>query len=170
MGEPIPPKLRGSTISIWSCVIAAVVVVGLLGGGIAAYDVQRAVDDVRSEELRRLQFNAERSAAQIESQLLEENKPLDLGSAREALWLRRYWSQNLTQQPGRIYAAVIDRAGRVIAHTRRDAEGRQLASSLFDVTSPTVQTKLTAGADDVLTDARQSLDVQVSIFGGGQFL
>ncbi|HZN33142.1 MAG TPA: ATP-binding protein [Pirellulaceae bacterium] len=169
MGEPIPPKSRGSTISIWSCVIAAVAVVGLLGGGIAAFDVQRAVDDLRGEELRRLQFNAERTGAQIEGQLLE-SKSRDVASIKEAPWLRRYWSQNLMKQSGRLYAAVVDRAGRIVAHTNPDLQGRQPASADFDATESSPATRLFTGSDEVLTLGEGAINVQVSIYGGGDFL
>ena len=168
MGEPRPLALRGSNLSIWSCVLAAVAIVGILGAAIGAYDVRRAVEDLRADELRRLQFNAERSAAQIESELLEQRDPLNLSSVSKAQWLRRYWSRNLTRQPGRLYAAVIGRDGLVIAHTHSDFEGRRLALEQDRTDEALMNTVVAELNHEILTVGRTAVDVSVPIYGGGE--
>ncbi len=150
--------------------LAAVAIVGTLGAAIAAYDVRRAVEDLRTDELRRLQFNAERSAAQIESELLEQRDPLNLAAIRQALWLRRYWSRNLTRQPGRMYAAVIDRDGEVIAHTHARFEGRWLEQKSSESGEFLSRTVLAEVNHEILTVGRPAIDVCVPIYGGGQTL
>jgi two-component system, NtrC family, sensor histidine kinase HydH len=170
MVGPRPLMLRSSKLWIWGCVLAAVAVVGMLGAVIAVYDVRRAADDLRAEELRRLQFNAERSAGQIEIQLVEDGQPSNLTAVRDAYWLRTYWSRNLTRQPGRLYAAVIDRNGNVIAHTRREYEGHQVGeAALSSGLAPTL-TRVAEVHDAALTLGRDALDVRVPILSDGQVL
>ena len=111
------PRQRG--VLVWISIVAAVAVVAVVGSIIAAFEVDRDVDARRAEEIRRLQFNAERSAAQIGGQLSEPGSSHDLASIRDAAWLRNYWSQTLTRQPGRLYAAVVDLNNNVVAHTNR---------------------------------------------------
>lgn len=162
------PRAPISSWAIWSCVLAAVALVALLGTGIAAYDVVRAVNEARDDELRRLQFNAERSAAQIESQLLEDGMPHNLASVRDALWLRNYWSRNLTRQPGRLYSAVIDRQGNIIAHSQRDREGRQIDPAILGAGGFPLRPEIVELTDEDLTLGRPTLDVRVPIFDQGQ--
>ena len=94
---------------VWACILGAVAIVAVLGSIIAVYDVERAVADRAEDEVRRLWLNAERSAGQIESQLqedsqgrIQEDKTAELEVVQDAIWLRRYWTRNLTLQPGRI--------------------------------------------------------------------
>ncbi|HEY2893253.1 MAG TPA: histidine kinase dimerization/phospho-acceptor domain-containing protein, partial [Pirellulales bacterium] len=152
------------------CVFAAVAVVAVIGGGISVYEVNLAVRERREDELRRLQFNAERSAAQIGSQLLEDEAPVQLDSIRDALWLRQYWSRNLTRQPGRLYAAVVDRGGKVLAHTSAEREGEQVSAVAVVGRSPPILTRLRPLTDDVLTLGQDALDVSVPIRVGDQIL
>lgn len=170
MGDTTPIARRPSAVMIWACVLAAVIVVIVLGTIIARYDVNRAVADRREEEIKRLSLNAERSAGHIESQLQEEGGPFELASIRDALWLRRYWTRNLTLQPGRIYAAVTDREGFIIAHTRREEEGRRVflppEGNGGSLTGPTL-VELT---NDPLTAGVRALDMRVPIVANDRAL
>lgn len=168
MGENLPLVLRSSGTLIWSCVLGAVAIVALLGAVIGAYDVVRAVNHARAEEVRRLQFNAERSAAQIENELIDDGAPGDLASARDALWLRRYWSRNLTRQPGRHYATVIDLEGRVVAHTQREFEGRRISPQLSGADGYPPHSEVVELSDEILTLGQPTLDCRVPIFNQGQ--
>jgi signal transduction histidine kinase len=151
---------------VWACIFSAVAVVAVLGSIIAVYDIQRAVADRSGDELKRLRNNAERSAGQIESQLQElegSGEEPTLESIRDAIWLRRYWTRNLTLQPGRIYAAVTDREGIIVAHTRREEEGQKIdlppggeGGSLFEI-------ELVPTTDEILTAGVRALDQRVPI-------
>src|SRR5688572_13198817 len=118
--------LGHSGLSIWACIVGAVALVAALGTAIAMYDVRRHVEARRADEIQQRQSHAERSAAQIASQLLEDNTPLDLSATRQAGWLRSYWSRTLIRQPSRLYAAVLDLEGTVVAHSDPDREGKRL--------------------------------------------
>src|SRR5262245_22162234 len=169
MGGYWTSALRRGGAAVWMCVFAAVALVAVIGGGISVYEVNRAVRERREDELRRLQFNAERSAAQIGSQLLEEEPPVRLESIREARWLRQYWTRNLTRQPGRLYAAVIDREGKVLAHTNPEREGQQFATAVSAYAVPT-HTELSELTDEVLTLGQEAIDVRVPIRVGEEVL
>jgi len=152
------PRHRG--VLVWISIVLAVAVVAAVGSIVAAFEVDRDVDARRAEEIRRLQFNAERSAAQIGGQLSEPNAPHDLASIRDAAWLRNYWSQTLTRQPGRLYAAVVDRNNKVVAHTNRYQEGLQV--DLGFGANPEAP-ELNEVTHEVLTLGRRALDMRVPI-------
>lgn len=151
---------------VWVCILAAVALVALIGTVIAVYDVRRDVANRRSEEIYRLQSHAERSAGHIASQLVELGRPEDLHLVREARWLRTYWAQSLQRQPFRLYAAVLDLDGMVIAHTQKDQEGRKvelLAASRRLLPVKTEQQEL---VDEVLTIGQRAIDMRVPIRQG----
>lgn len=158
---------------VWACILAAVALVAVLGSIIAVYDVNRAVADRRGDEVKRLWLNAERSAGQIESQLQEakeEGTPYDLAAVKDAVWLRRYWTRNLTLQPGRIYAAVTDLEGRIVAHTRREEEGRRVDLPPTGRGGSLTKAELVETNDEVLTAGIRSLDMRVPIKANEQSL
>ena len=162
MGRELPAAPRQRGVLVWISIVLAVAVVAVVGSIIAAFEVDRDVDARRAEEIRRLQFNAERSAAQIGGQLSEPNGSHDLASIRDAAWLRNYWSQTLTRQPGRLYAAVVDLDNKVVAHTNRYQEGL-LIDLRTKVDSGSVAPELQEVTHEVLTLGRRALDMRVPI-------
>jgi two-component system, NtrC family, sensor histidine kinase HydH len=163
MNQPLPGLRRPKVTAAWVYILGALAIVALLGSIIAIYDVQRAVRDLRDEELKRLRLNAERSAGQIESELQDEVASDKLETIRNAVWLRRYWTRNLTQQPGRIYAAVTDRQGVLVAHTRREEEGRKIALPPHGDGGSLTETALVETTDETLTAGLRALDMRVPI-------
>src|SRR5262245_3225340 len=153
---------RRGGLAVWLFIGIAVAIVAAIGGAIALIDIQRDVRARRDEQLARLISHAERSAAHIASQLVEEERPGQLDTVKSARWLRTYWTQSLSRQPYRLYAAVISLDGNVIAHTNRDQEGRQLpvGQVAYSVPLTTEQSELT---DDVLTSGERAIDVRVPI-------
>jgi len=156
-----------SGLSVWACIVAAVALVATLGTAIAMYDIQQDVLDRRRNELARLESHAERSAAHIASQLLEDSTPSDLAAVKTARWLRTYWSQTLSRQPYRLYAAVVDLNGAVVAHTNREQEGRHLDPLEAAAVLPR-HTEMSEVVDDVLTTNQRAIDVRVPIRQGDQ--
>jgi len=153
-----PHRGRG----VWVFIGLAVAGVAAIGTAIAMVDIRRDVRARRDEQLSRLISHAERSAAHIASQLLEDGTPRELEAAKSSNWLRTYWSQTLSRQPYRLYAAIVDLDGTIVAHTNRDQEGRQLDSDSQAAAIPvgTEQTELT---DEVLTGNQRAIDVRVPI-------
>lgn len=162
MGSERPDGPRQRGVLVWLSIVAAVAVVAVVGSIIAVFEVDRDVDARRAEELRRLQFNAERSAAQIGGQLSEPGASSDLASVRDAPWLRNYWSQTLTRQPGRLYAAIVDLNSKVVAHTNRFQEGL-LVDPPPGADRVPKQAELLELTHDVLTMGRRAIDMRVPI-------
>jgi two-component system sensor histidine kinase HydH len=162
MGSERSAGPRQGGVLVWISIVVAVALVAIVGSIIAVFEVDRDVEARRAEELRRLQFNAERSAAQIGGQLSEPDVPHDLASIRDAPWLRNYWTQTLTRQPGRLYAAVIDLDSQVVAHTNRFQEGLRVDPPPGAAAVPK-QPELVELTHDVLTLGRRALDMRVPI-------
>src|SRR5262245_59338980 len=160
---------RRSGVSVWACIIAAVGVVAAVGSGIAVHDVRRHVDSRREDELSRRQSHAVRSADHIASELFEDNTPNDLAAVKDARWLRTYWTQTVTRQPSRLYAAVVDLKGNVVAHTNRNQEGRQIDLSQEAAVIPSGPERVET-TDEVLTGSRWAIDVRVPILQGDEVI
>src|SRR5262249_35506624 len=154
---------RRSGVPVWACIVAAVAVVAAVGSAIAVHDVRRHVEARREEELWRRQSHAERSATHIASELLEEHTPTDLAAGKKAPWLRTYWTQTLSRQPSRLYAAVVDLDGTVIAHTHREQEGRRIDLESAPAATIPTGTERVEMTDAVLTSSRRAIDVRVPI-------
>ena len=143
-------------------------IVAVVGGAIAVFDIERDVRTRRENELMRLQSHAERSAAHIASQLQEEGRPDDLTAVRRSGWLRIYWAQTLARQPNRLYAAVVDLNGLVVAHTNRRHERRQLVPPALTPEDTQVAVRFVEIQDDVLSSGRRAIDALVPIKQGEQ--
>lgn len=158
-----PSRVPTRVSPVWACIVAAVGLVALVGTAIAVYDVQRDVAVRRGEEVYRLQSHAERSAGHIASQLVEQDRPYELHSVREARWLRTYWQQSLQRQPFRLYAAVLDLDGTIVAHTQREQEGRQVACFAPQRCPLPVKTEQRELVDELLTGGQRAIDMRVPI-------
>jgi signal transduction histidine kinase len=159
-------RLRRGAPVVWLFIALAVVVVAAVGAAIALFDIRRDVRHRRDEQISRLISHAERSASHIASQLAEDGTPLDLSAIHASRWLRTYWTQTLSRQPYRLYAAIVALDGTIIAHTNREQEGRHIVNAegaglpLF-----AEQAELT---DEVLTSDQRAIDVRVPIKQGDE--
>jgi signal transduction histidine kinase len=151
---------------VWPYISAAIGVVLVLGLGIAIFDTHGAMLQREAEELDRLRSHAERSAGQIENQFLE-NPDTNLKLVCKSPWLRRYWKRNVPRQTGRLYAAVTDPRGLVVAHTYGNREGLQVAPEVASVPSATNYSDEVLTNDPVLTPSRKAIDIRVPIYVDG---
>ena len=161
---------RPGEATVWTCILAAIAVVLALGTGTAIYDVRGAVADRRTQEIQRLRSHAERSAAQMESQLADAGPRVDLEAATDARWLRNYWRYNVPRQPGRVYAAITDRHGEIIAHTRLESEGRRAATASGVLPESLPPDGVVLMRDPALTTGRAAWNIEVPIRVGGKVL
>lgn len=166
MQRPAVSRLRG--LAVWACVVVAVALVAVVGGAIAVFDIERDVRTRRENEFMRLQSHAERSAAHIASQLQEEGRPDDVTAVRRSGWLRIYWAQTLARQPNRLYAAVVDLKGTVVAHTNRRHERRQVQLPELLAGESLAAPSFAEIQDDVLSDGQRAINAQVPIRQGEQ--
>lgn len=161
-----PLRHLPASARVWAYISAAIAVVLVLGVGIAIYDTHGAVSAREAEEISRLRSHAERSAGQIENQLLE-NPDSNLKLVCRSHWLRSYWKRNLPRETGRLYAAVTDRRGVVVAHTYGNREGLRVAPEV--ASDPSVDNYIdeVLTDDPVLTPSRRAIDIRVPIYVDG---
>ena len=153
---------------VWTSILIALGVLVALGSCIAMYDVQNQVASRLREELRRLRSHAERSATQLESQLADERGSASLDAICDSPWLRNYWRRNVPRQPGRLYAAVSDPRGIVIAHTQRTREGMRIEEGADALAGPLPAGEINEITDPALAPGHKALDMRVPIHYGGQ--
>jgi signal transduction histidine kinase len=153
---------RRGGLAVWLFIGIAVATVAAIGGAIALVDIQRDVRALRDEQLARLISHAERSAAHIAGQLQEDGAPRELEAVKSSVWLRTYWTQTLSRQPYRLYTAIVDLDGTIVAHTNRDQEGRQLSPGEPAAAIPMAAEQAEL-IDDVLTSGQRAIDIRVPI-------
>lgn len=152
----------------YACIAAALGLVLLLGTWAAYDDVTQVRASRAHSEITRLRSHAERSAGHLESQLSEEGPGADLARVGHSSWLRDHWRRLSVRQPERLYAAVVDRGGRIVAHSQPEREGQTLGLPWFErvIGSPSDGAHDTA--DDALTGGRRAVDVRVPILLKGR--
>src|SRR5206468_9091838 len=94
--------------------------------------------------------------------------PADLAAVKTAKWLRSYWRRTLNRQPYRLYAAVVDLGGVIVAHTNAEQEGQRLDPSDQQAAAIPAATEQMPMHDDVLTAGERAIDVRVPIRQGDQ--
>ncbi|HVU87162.1 MAG TPA: HAMP domain-containing sensor histidine kinase [Pirellulales bacterium] len=151
------------------CIGTALVLVVLLGLCGAYLELERARASVTSSIVGRLRSHAERTAGHLENLGAESGTGADLATARNAQWLRAHW-RRVIPQPERVYGAVIDDDGHIVAHSDPTLEGGHLPTKWFD-------RELTAAGPGVvetscreLTGGVRSFDIQAPISVGGEKL
>jgi two-component system, NtrC family, sensor histidine kinase HydH len=107
------------------CVAGALLLVFLLGGWGAYQDWQRIKLATLQAEVTQVRSHAERTAGQIESELMDMGLTPNLKKASQAAWLRARWNR-VVPPPERIFATVVDTSGKVLAHSDPLREGKFL--------------------------------------------
>jgi two-component system, NtrC family, sensor histidine kinase HydH len=163
MRTELPAAPRWNGLLVWACIVGAVAVVAAMGSAIAVYDVSHHVHALREDELAQRRSHAERSANHLASQLFEEGRPTELAAVNRAVWLRAYWTRTLTRQPYRLYAAVLDLEGNVVAHSNRSQEGKLVDGPAGQAAHVPTATEIVEITDEILTSGRRAIDVSVPI-------
>jgi signal transduction histidine kinase len=168
MSAPSSAAARHRGLLVWTWVLVALFVVAVLGALVGIRDVRRHVQLHRNDEISQRQSHADRSAAHIATTLLEEGQPHRLDAVKPARWLRSYWTRTLARHPYRLYAAVVDMDGVVVAHTDRRQEGRPMATSAARSSGLPLGVEPVELVDEVLTSGRRAIDVRAPIDQDGQ--
>ncbi len=150
-----------------SCVAAALLLVLLLGGWGAYQDSERLKLGIVQAEVTRVRSHAERTAGQIESELMDMGSKPDLKAASHATWLRERWKR-VIPAPDRLYAAVVDPTGLVLSHSDPQREGEVLVSQWREMEVEGVGPGVYGTSCLALTGGPRSLDVGVPIELGSQ--
>jgi two-component system sensor histidine kinase HydH len=147
----------------FACIGLSLLLVILLGALGCRLEWIRAGDNVLSATVGRIRSHAERTAGQVESQLAETGGNNDLALIRKAGWLRSHWQRAVVAQHERIYAAVVDSHGVVVAHSDPTREGKKVSDAW--ILRPFVEGGPGAveTADKVLADHIHCLDLGAPI-------
>lgn len=94
-----------------------------LGGWGVYQDGQRVSLSVLQSAVTNTRSGAERAAGRLEQELLDLGEKGTLSDASE--WLRKHWSR-VSPSPDRLYGAVVDVDGKVIAHTDPTVVGQTI--------------------------------------------
>jgi signal transduction histidine kinase len=119
-------NLSGYRYAPFVCIALSLLLVILLGALGCRLEWIQAGDDVLQSIVGRIRSHAERTAGQVENHLAETGDHIDLSVIRKAGWLRSHWQRAVAQEE-RVYAAVINSDGVVVAHSDPGCEGKKLS-------------------------------------------
>lgn len=166
---------KESAASSWTrwasavCIATALVLVVVLGGWGAYCDRRELEQSVLRSEIKRVRSHAERTAAQLEQQVADLGTADHFREISQEPWLRYHWKRSIPP-PDRVYSAIVDQQGLLLAHSDRALENGVLCSDWKS--NPVAD----AGPDVYLTDCRSltggpwALDVVVPIQYNGVLL
>lgn len=102
---------------------------------IAIWGVYHDLSQVRatflSSEMNRLRSHAARTAGLIQDEL-HQHKAESLAELEDDAFLRKHWDRVVKADRSRLFAAVVDMNGKVIAHSDRSHEGNVLEQAWYD--------------------------------------
>jgi signal transduction histidine kinase len=140
------------------------VVLGLAGWGAYIDFEERRISQLQSD-INRLRSHALRTIAQIQDKL--SGKTGGLAELDDVEWLREHWNRSVPVDPSRLYAAVVDKEGRVVIHFDRRLEGGKLPTGWYSHPVPEVGDDVVESSNPELTDGKRALDISNPIVQGG---
>lgn len=121
--------------------------------GVAIWGVYHDLDQVRTtflvSEMNRLRTHASRTAGIIQDELHQQQKE-SMQELADDVFLRRHWQRSVVTDSSRLYAAVVDPRGRIIAHSDPSLEGGQLEATWYDG-------RISIAGEDVVESRSQAL-------------
>ena len=164
--EDLLAKFGKQGWALYLCIGTALFLVVLLGLCGAYLELERARTSVTSAIVGRLRSHAERTAGHLENLVAESGQGADLATARHAQWLRAHWAR-VIPQPERVYGAVIDDAGEIVAHSDTALEGARLPAKWFDREFTEAGPAVVETSCPQLTGGVRTFDIQARISVGG---
>ena len=155
----MPPRRR--LVAAQLCIAVALVFVGLLGGWGAYRDISYARQSMWESHLARLRSHGERTVGHIESELAE-GLPPHLEWLAEARWLRIHWKTMAERHPERVFAAITNDLGTLVAST--GAPSAASPASWRPGTGGAIPTNSFAEA---VEDPFQTFEFSMPIYHGG---
>ncbi len=143
----------------------SLVLVILLGVFGCRLELNQADNSVIQSTVGNYRSHAERTAGQVESQLLEIRGDDDLDVIRHARWLRYHWERAILSQHERVYAAVVTSGGAIIVHSDAHQEGQHLSAGWAIRDYPLAGPGAVETADPALTGGELCLDISAPING-----
>lgn len=155
-------SLTRSAIAAYGCICVALAL--LLG--VSIWSTYRELQLYRAallqSEVARLRSHAERTVGRLEREM-ESRSEFDLGAVGEKDWLREYWQRVIPHEEERLYAAIVDRTGTVLHHSKSELIGKQLSRQWYDRLASEAGDWVVETRSIALTDGEEALDVRVPI-------
>lgn len=165
-----PDTVRQRVRVIWgsaACIAGALLLVLLLGGWGAYQDWQRIRLATLQTEITRVRSHAERTAGRIESDLVDMGQSPNLREASHADWLRERWN-TVIPNPDRVFGAVVDSTGKILAHSDPQREGKFLPPDREEIELEGLGPGVYETSTVVVTGGPRAVDVVVPIQFEGQ--
>lgn len=160
-------SLTRSAISAYGCICVAL----LLLLGLSVWSTYRELQMFRSAllqaEVSRIRSHAERTVGRLEREL-ESQAETDLNAIDRDSWLSEYWDRVIPREDQRLYAALVDRDGRIVLHSDGNLAGGQLGRQWYERLADEAGTEVVETRSAALTTGEQALDVRVPILLNGR--
>jgi signal transduction histidine kinase len=100
----------------------------------------------------------------IQDEIWRSEKPATLSSLKNQEVLRRHWGRTVLRDESRLYAAVVDSSGVVIAHSNPAQEGMKLGPAWYSRVLPEIGDDVVETQNEAIAGGRHGFDVQVPIY------
>lgn len=145
--------------------LTLVIIIGLSVWGVL-HDLNQVRETVLETQMERLRSHAVGPVGSIQEEL-RRNMNSELTGLQVNRRLRRFWNDVVLKDEAWLYGAVVDLSGKVLIHTNRSCEGKELGQVWYERV-------VSEGGDDVvlthataLTGGEKALDVRVPIYFDG---
>jgi len=170
-----PQSFRGWMPNRWILGIyasfAMVIVCVLAAAGWGVYvDFEESRKSLLQSEINRLRSHAARTVLRVQSILPAEATESDLNKLKTEPWLRDHWDKFSLLDEARLYSAIIDRQGRIVAHSDTTREGVRLPAGWYTAVVTEIGDDAILTSDAGLTGGATAIDVGLPIEVGGQEL
>lgn len=142
--------------------LALLAVLGIAGWG-ATVDFEETRVSLLQEKINGLRTHAVRSVLRVHELASSDGKSIDLASPEVKKYLHDQWLRSIKNDPSRLYAALVDERGRVLAHYYRKLENGVLDTSGGHRKASIAGDDVFETDDPRLTDGEKALDVEIPI-------
>jgi two-component system, NtrC family, sensor histidine kinase HydH len=152
------PWMLGAYASFALTIVAVLVIAGW---GVYI-DFQESRKSLLQSEINRVRSHALRTTLRLQTSL-GETPGGDLSVMKQMPWLRDHWETFTKRDPSRLYSAVIDKHGTIIAHSDPQFEGGRLPAGWYESAAEDVGDDAVITAEPKLTGGGRALDVSLPI-------
>jgi signal transduction histidine kinase len=155
------------TVAAYASFSLAIAAVLIIAGWAAYLDFEESRTSLLQAEINRVRSHAARTALRIQSSLTEVHSD-DLHTLNKLGWLREHWERFSSLDPSRLYTAVIDNDGVIVAHSNPENAGKRLPSGWYTAVAEGVGDDAVVTSNPELTGGGRGIDVRLPIEYGGR--
>lgn len=142
--------------------LALFAVLGIAGWG-ATVDFEETRESLLQEKVNGLRTHAVRTVLRVHELASPDGKSIDLALPEVKKYLHEQWDRSIKNDPARLYAALVDDRGRVLAHYHRKLENGVLDTSGGHRKASVAGDDVFETDDPRLTDGDKALDVEIPL-------